>query len=186
MLPHHQDTGGFFIAVLCKSDWLPWQRRPRDSEGATATSSSCEETAPRPSVLEGEEGGGRGGEEREKPSVLMDETGGKEGEGCGEENGEPSVLVGNEEEKGGEEEGGEEGGERRRVLTGEKGGDGEKERGEGRPSGLTASEDEKERGEGAGEKAADNDGEGGSTTSRPGTAILGRYTTNTGRGPSFV
>ncbi|CAI7989852.1 RNA cytosine C(5)-methyltransferase NSUN2 [Geodia barretti] len=174
VLPHHQDTGGFFIAVLCKSDWLPWQRRPRDSEGATATSSSCEETAPRPSVLEGEEGGGRGGEEREKPSVLMDETGGKEGEGCGEENGEPSVLVGNEEEKGGEEEGGEEGGERRRVLTGEKGGDGEKERGEGRPSGLTASEDEKERGEGAGEKAADNDGEGGGTTSRPGTAILGR------------
>ena len=26
VLPHHQDTGGFFIAVLQKRDWLPWQR----------------------------------------------------------------------------------------------------------------------------------------------------------------
>ena len=26
VLPHHQDTGGFFIAVLQKQDWLPWQR----------------------------------------------------------------------------------------------------------------------------------------------------------------
>ena len=26
VLPHHQDTGGFFIAVLQKQNWLPWQR----------------------------------------------------------------------------------------------------------------------------------------------------------------
>lgn len=29
VLPHHQDTGGFFIAVLEKKDWLPWQRKQR-------------------------------------------------------------------------------------------------------------------------------------------------------------
>ena len=25
ILPHLQDTGGFFVAVLEKNDWLPWQ-----------------------------------------------------------------------------------------------------------------------------------------------------------------
>ena len=25
VLPHLQDTGGFFVAVLEKTDWLPWQ-----------------------------------------------------------------------------------------------------------------------------------------------------------------
>ena len=29
VLPHHQDTGGFFIAVLEKKEWLPWQRKQR-------------------------------------------------------------------------------------------------------------------------------------------------------------
>lgn len=29
ILPHHQDTGGFFVAVLEKKDWLPWQRRKK-------------------------------------------------------------------------------------------------------------------------------------------------------------
>ena len=29
ILPHHQDTGGFFIAVLHKLDWLPWQHKQR-------------------------------------------------------------------------------------------------------------------------------------------------------------
>lgn len=27
--PHFQDTGGFFIAVLCKKDWLPWQSKTK-------------------------------------------------------------------------------------------------------------------------------------------------------------
>jgi len=28
ILPHHQDTGGFFVAVLEKSKILPWQKKP--------------------------------------------------------------------------------------------------------------------------------------------------------------
>ena len=42
VLPHHQDTGGFFIAVLHKSDWLPWQRRPQQ---AAANSNAFSSTA---------------------------------------------------------------------------------------------------------------------------------------------
>ena len=64
VLPHHQDTGGFFIAVLHKSDQLPWQRRPQrtrvGSDADSHTSHGGSET-PRPSVLgaemEGEEEG---------------------------------------------------------------------------------------------------------------------------------
>ena len=55
VLPHHQDTGGFFIAVLHKSNWLPWQRKPR-SEAAVreSSSSTCVEQAelsPKPDIL---------------------------------------------------------------------------------------------------------------------------------------
>lgn len=27
-MPHHQDTGGFFVAVLEKNRMLPWQKKP--------------------------------------------------------------------------------------------------------------------------------------------------------------
>ncbi len=27
VLPHHQNTGGFFIALLEKTEWLPWQKQ---------------------------------------------------------------------------------------------------------------------------------------------------------------
>ena len=37
VLPHHQDTGGFFIAILEKKDWLPWQRKQRRTQQNTAT-----------------------------------------------------------------------------------------------------------------------------------------------------
>ena len=29
VLPHHQDTGGFFIAVMEKLSWLPWQSKAK-------------------------------------------------------------------------------------------------------------------------------------------------------------
>lgn len=32
ILPHHQNTGGFFIAVFKKLDWLPWQRKQKSKE----------------------------------------------------------------------------------------------------------------------------------------------------------
>ncbi|XP_042913410.1 RNA cytosine C(5)-methyltransferase NSUN2-like [Parasteatoda tepidariorum] len=39
ILPHHQDTGGFFVAVLEKKDKLPWEK---SSENGV----SCEEKSP--------------------------------------------------------------------------------------------------------------------------------------------
>ena len=30
LLPHHQDTGGFFVAVLCKKSVLPWEKQKEE------------------------------------------------------------------------------------------------------------------------------------------------------------
>lgn len=113
MLPHHQDTGGFFIAVLHKSIWLPWQRRPQRAKGSddtrTVDSSNCEESH-RPSVLvaetqddrdnndrseviESSEGGGdkdeergsRGVENEEREEEDREAKGGGEGDREGED-----------------------------------------------------------------------------------------------------
>ena len=35
ILPHHQDTGGFFVAVLEKIDQLPWERASQMSDEVT-------------------------------------------------------------------------------------------------------------------------------------------------------
>ena len=35
ILPHHQDTGGFFVAVLEKIDHLPWERTSQMSDEVT-------------------------------------------------------------------------------------------------------------------------------------------------------
>ena len=46
-MPHHQNTGGFFVAVLVKHSWLPWQhqakKQPPSVPTAECTSSVCEE-----------------------------------------------------------------------------------------------------------------------------------------------
>ena len=34
--PHFQDTGGFFIAVLHKKDWLPWQSKTKTRRAQTS------------------------------------------------------------------------------------------------------------------------------------------------------
>ena len=44
VLPHHQDTGGFFIAVLEKKDWLPWQRKQKRARQPTATETKAATT----------------------------------------------------------------------------------------------------------------------------------------------
>ena len=31
VLPHHQDSGGFFIALLQKNNWLPWQKQRKQA-----------------------------------------------------------------------------------------------------------------------------------------------------------
>ena len=146
MLPHHQDTGGFFIAVLHKSDWLPWQRRPREttSEDTTtaATASGCSEETLRPRVLVGEEKG-EGGEEGSleggegKSHMAVTE------EGDGEKDSPNNLVPTNK----GEGEGGGGGG------------------------GETWSGQEKSE---VKEAVDESRGEEGTATTRPGTAILGR------------
>lgn len=37
VLPHFQDTGGFFIAVLEKKDWLPWQSKMKAKSSSNST-----------------------------------------------------------------------------------------------------------------------------------------------------
>ena len=44
MLPHHQDTGGFFIALLEKSEWLPWQKQRKQTK--TLAESSDDKSTP--------------------------------------------------------------------------------------------------------------------------------------------
>ena len=107
VLPHHQDTGGFFIAVLHKSDWLPWQRRPRETtseDTTTAAASGCSEEALRPRVLVGEEkeeggeeGSLEGGEEKSHMAVME--------EGDGEKDSPNNLMPTNKGEGGGEGEG---------------------------------------------------------------------------------
>ncbi|KAM9434239.1 RNA cytosine C(5)-methyltransferase NSUN2 [Clarias gariepinus] len=43
ILPHHQNTGGFFVAVLVKKAPMPWNRRHPKLRNKEATSSTCEE-----------------------------------------------------------------------------------------------------------------------------------------------
>jgi hypothetical protein len=38
VLPHQQDTGGFFIALLTKTKDLPWEDKKSENENATAVS----------------------------------------------------------------------------------------------------------------------------------------------------
>ena len=114
MLPHHQDTGGFFIAVIHKSDWLPWQHRPRDSSKVSTSSGCGDSEAQRPNVLtkddpdsmevEGEEGGGGGGE---MEGVTVQGT---EGVSVGEEMRRTEADCRGGRWIGGGKEGGEEGG----------------------------------------------------------------------------
>lgn len=44
ILPHHQDTGGFFVAVLEKVNHLPWERASHIKEESTENSNSCQES----------------------------------------------------------------------------------------------------------------------------------------------
>ena len=37
ILPHLQDTGGFFVAVFEKTDWLPWQLEAISKKQPNAT-----------------------------------------------------------------------------------------------------------------------------------------------------
>ena len=56
VLPHHQNSGGFFIAVLQKNDWLPWQRKQRAQQCSNDTlTSRSEQLCSTSDVMEKEE-----------------------------------------------------------------------------------------------------------------------------------
>ena len=230
MLPHHQDTGGFFIAVLHKSDSLPWQRRPREIDppsashretepsagcGETEPSTGCGETEPSTGCGETEPSAGCGETEpsagcgETEPSTGCGET--EPSTGCGEtelstshretepsagcgETERPSVLVADteggvgEEREGGvaeeTEAGGGGGGVKPASSEGVKPATSEGEKAatsEGvKPAtseGEKAATSEGEKAEMETEEAASESGGGerNSDTSRPSTAILGRY-----------
>jgi len=44
LLPHHQNTGGFFVALLEKSALCPWERQPKESSESAPTEDSTPET----------------------------------------------------------------------------------------------------------------------------------------------
>ncbi|KAG7500215.1 tRNA (cytosine(34)-C(5))-methyltransferase [Solea senegalensis] len=99
ILPHHQNTGGFFVAVLVKKAPMPWNKRnprlrkdvPSSSAAQTEASpaASTPADAPRlPESVEGEEGdperkvGEEAEEEASKGASLPQETSAKQ-EACG-------------------------------------------------------------------------------------------------------
>ena len=44
ILPHLQDTGGFFVAVFEKTDWLPWQLEAISrKQPSTTTDTQCDD-----------------------------------------------------------------------------------------------------------------------------------------------
>ena len=45
VLPHHQNTGGFFIALLRKKEWLPWQNKCKRKAAASSSVTSTARTA---------------------------------------------------------------------------------------------------------------------------------------------
>lgn len=53
ILPHHQDTGGFFVAVLEKKEWLPWQRKPRVTPQQSGVVSENPSSTPAQEELKG-------------------------------------------------------------------------------------------------------------------------------------
>eukprot|EP00731_Ephydatia_muelleri_P026085 Em0018g185a len=86
VLPHHQDTGGFFISVLHKKDWLPWQNKMRR----------------RLEKVVAAEGGGREEEEVVEQGKTDSENGAKQTGGVEDgdglvEGGRPALMEGDEE-----------------------------------------------------------------------------------------
>ncbi|KAM3596512.1 uncharacterized protein V6R79_015890 [Siganus canaliculatus] len=98
ILPHHQNTGGFFVAVLVKKAPMPWNKRHpklrKDVSSVSAAQTGAPPAAPSPAdtpclTEEGEAGGpeGKVGEEAEdgapKGALLAQETTAKPDGVCG-------------------------------------------------------------------------------------------------------
>uniref|UniRef100_A0A1A7WI01 tRNA (cytosine(34)-C(5))-methyltransferase n=1 Tax=Iconisemion striatum TaxID=60296 RepID=A0A1A7WI01_9TELE len=101
ILPHHQNTGGFFVAVLVKKAPMPWNKRypklrknPLSSTSAqTGDSSAASSPADAPNLLpegtpeeveeDGPGGKAEGEAEHEAPPGDSQEAGGKQDSVCG-------------------------------------------------------------------------------------------------------
>ena len=151
--PHFQDTGGFFIAVLEKKDWLPWQSKMKQKRTKRNTTSPSSENI----KMEVEDMSVRTSQSGAESLADMDvgmETNSERG---------PEVVGGGEGEDREGEEGGEgmEGGEEGKGVNGEGGGkegeEGEKKEGEGKGEGMEGGE-EGERKEGEGEGMGGGEG----------------------------
>ncbi|XP_066546679.1 RNA cytosine C(5)-methyltransferase NSUN2 [Amia ocellicauda] len=67
ILPHHQNTGGFFVAVLVKKDPMPWNRRFPKLRGKAAEAVGAAEEIPAETADEGGEAAAE-----DKPKDLED------------------------------------------------------------------------------------------------------------------
>lgn len=98
ILPHHQNTGGFFVAVLVKKAPMPWNKRyPKLRKDVSSSSAAQTEASPAAltptdtprlpdSAVEEAEGGGLEGkvdEEAPKGAPLAQETSAKQDGVCG-------------------------------------------------------------------------------------------------------
>ena len=45
ILPHQQDTGGFFVAVLVKKNHLPWEKEAKAAEKEAAAANGQEDNS---------------------------------------------------------------------------------------------------------------------------------------------
>nr|KAF6490427.1 NOP2/Sun RNA methyltransferase 2 [Molossus molossus] len=56
ILPHHQNTGGFFVAVLVKKSSMPWNKRPPKLQGESAKPRDSVQSNPAGPMVEKAEG----------------------------------------------------------------------------------------------------------------------------------
>ena len=71
MLPHHQDTGGFFIALLEKNEWLPWQKQRKQAKTLAESSDDKNTLSELSTTLPGDEAVS---EELDTTSTAQDTT----------------------------------------------------------------------------------------------------------------
>uniref|UniRef100_H0XCE3 tRNA (cytosine(34)-C(5))-methyltransferase n=1 Tax=Otolemur garnettii TaxID=30611 RepID=H0XCE3_OTOGA len=92
ILPHHQNTGGFFVAVLVKKSSMPWNKRQPKLQGKSAGSRETSQLSPAdppegkpadPSSLESQSVTGTGDTEIIQTSENLENNGNKKDGVCG-------------------------------------------------------------------------------------------------------
>lgn len=84
ILPHHQNTGGFFVAVLVKKSSMPWNKRPPKLQRDTAEPREPVQPSPAgPSELDGKPVTGMGDTEVAERTEDLENNGNKKDGVCG-------------------------------------------------------------------------------------------------------